>query len=84
MRYLGGKSPDEYPQYCSYCGVELEVEERISTDKQTAFQFLRCPNKQDPRWWNFWTDDVHGEYYIGSYDKFYNFDPMTGEAFKDE
>ena len=76
---LSTRSAIDIPQYCSYCGKELVPYLREGHAHQIAFVYIRCPDKRDPYWKNFWREDKHSECLIDTHQMIYDFDPYTGE-----
>lgn len=68
----------DYPQYCSECGLELNI--KIIKKDGWEWKFLRCPKYRDPIWL---VPNHHDSRLIDYYREPRNFDPMTGERIRE-
>lgn len=73
---------DDPPQFCSYCGEELEeLKERSSLNEDMLLISLTCPNRK--KWWRLKLYR-HTKQYVRQEvsDTVLNYDPFTGERIK--
>lgn len=73
------------PQWCSYCGKELEEEQVVtkSTPQWTDI-VLVCPDYKEPSLRTLWRESKHSIWVWDSMRTIQNFDPYTGRKVKSD